>query len=272
MSQEEFIASNAELKAQVEYLAKEVAKLTKFKLSMVQTPEESEDEDDASSVATLRARTPEKSASDFKIDMPTFEGKNDLDDFLEWLETVERVFDFKDVSEEKKVKLVALKFRKYASTWWTNVTIRSRRENKSPVTSWTKMRTLLKKKFLPENYIRENFSKLQYLKQGSRSVEEYNREFEELLLRNIKGYTVMYQKKQHLLRSQIKKGFKGIVGGLLAKKGKRAQPSTSSSGTTVSSHNELAMYQEVPCNYNDDDVEFDVLGMLARQVLSVPVC
>ncbi|VFQ83159.1 unnamed protein product [Cuscuta campestris] len=183
MSQEELIASNAELKAQVEYLVKEVAKLTKFKLSMVQTPEESEDENDASSVATIRARNPDKSASDFKVDMPTFEGKNDLDDFLEWLETVERVFDFKNVSEEKKVKLVAFKFRKYASTWWTNVTIRRRRENKSPVTSWNKMRALLKKKFLPENYIRENFSKLQHLRQGSRSVEEYNREFEELLLR-----------------------------------------------------------------------------------------
>ncbi|RAL44308.1 hypothetical protein DM860_015668 [Cuscuta australis] len=96
----------------------------------------------------------------------------------------------------------------------------------------------------------------------------------------------MYQKKQHLLRPpNQEKGFKGIVGGLLAKKGKRAQPSTSSSGTTISSHNELAMYQGVPCDYDDDDdVEFDVLGwwkrnehmfpclgMLTREVLSVPV-
>ncbi|VFQ76129.1 unnamed protein product, partial [Cuscuta campestris] len=134
--------SSKELKAQVEYLAKEVAKLTKFKMTMVQTPEESEDEDDASSVVTIRTRNPEKSASDFKVDMPTFEGKNDPDDFLEW----------------------------------------RRRENKSPMTSWNKMRALLKKKFLPENYIRENFAKLQHLRQGSRSVEEYNREFEELLL------------------------------------------------------------------------------------------
>ncbi|RAL42444.1 hypothetical protein DM860_016731 [Cuscuta australis] len=81
-----------------------------------------------------------------------------------------------------------------------------------------------------------------------------------------------------------KKGFAGIVGGLLAKKGKRAHSSTSSSGTTVSSHNELAMYQGVPCDYDEDEVDFDVLGwwkrnehmfpclgMLARQVLSVPV-
>ncbi|RAL49913.1 hypothetical protein DM860_002204 [Cuscuta australis] len=50
-----------------------------------------------------------------------------------------------------------------------------------------------------------------------------------------------------------KKGFAGIVGGLLAKKGKRAESSTSSSGTTRNEH----MF---PC-----------LGMLARQVLSVPV-
>ncbi|RAL53480.1 hypothetical protein DM860_007152 [Cuscuta australis] len=81
-----------------------------------------------------------------------------------------------------------------------------------------------------------------------------------------------------------KKGFVGIVGGLLTKKGKRAHSSTSSSDTTVSSHNELAMYQGVPCDYDEDEVDFDVLGwwkrnehmfpclgMLARQVLSVPV-
>ncbi|VFQ67983.1 unnamed protein product [Cuscuta campestris] len=81
-----------------------------------------------------------------------------------------------------------------------------------------------------------------------------------------------------------KKGFKGIVSGLLAKKGKRALPSMSSRGTIESSHNKHAMYQGVPCNYDEDDVEFDVLGWwkqnehmfpcigkLARQVLSVPV-
>jgi len=33
---------------------------------------------------------------------------------------VERVFDYMDIWDEKKVKLVALKLRKYASTWWDN--------------------------------------------------------------------------------------------------------------------------------------------------------
>jgi len=34
---------------------------------------------------------------------------------LEWLYTVERVFDYKEILEDKKVKLVTLKLRKYAS-------------------------------------------------------------------------------------------------------------------------------------------------------------
>jgi len=34
---------------------------------------------------------------------------------------VERVFEYKDIPEGKKVKLVAFKLRKYASIWWSNV-------------------------------------------------------------------------------------------------------------------------------------------------------
>ncbi|VFQ67304.1 unnamed protein product [Cuscuta campestris] len=180
MSHEELVAANAALQAQVEYLAKEVAKLTKQKMSMLR---DSEDEEEARSSATMRARAHEKFHSDFKVDIPISEGKNDPDEFLEWLETVERVFDFKEISDEKKVKIMALKFRKYASTWWTNTTTKRVRSEKPPVDSWQKMRSLLKKKFLPTEYSRDNFSKLQTLRQGAKSVEDYTREFEELLLR-----------------------------------------------------------------------------------------
>ncbi|VFQ78800.1 unnamed protein product [Cuscuta campestris] len=173
MSHEELVASNAALKAQVEYMAKEVAKLS--------TLQGSDHEDDASTSSTTKVKT--NDGSDFKVDIPTFEGKNDLDEFLEWLEMVERVFDFKEVSDEKKVEIVVLKFRKYASTWLTNTCTKIRRNGKEPVSIWTKMRSLLKKKLLPAEYVREKFAKLQTLKQGSKSVEDYNREFEELLLR-----------------------------------------------------------------------------------------
>lgn len=59
---------------------------------------------------------------------------------------------------------------------------------------------------------------------------------------------------------KAKKSFKGIVGGLLEKKGKHGHASTSSGGTTVRSHNKLDMYQGVPCDYDENDVDFDALA------------
>ncbi|VFQ77733.1 unnamed protein product [Cuscuta campestris] len=188
ITKEDLVASNAELKAQVEYLAKQVAQLTKMKLKMTVTPEESEDEQEEESHAetpssSIRKDNQEKSSTGFKVEIPTFDGRDEPDDFIEWLETVERVFDYAEVPEDKKVKLVALKFRGYASTWWTNTTTKRKRKDKAAVKTWTKMRALLKKKFIPTHYIRENFARLQHLRQGNQSVEEYNREFEELLMR-----------------------------------------------------------------------------------------
>ena len=58
---------------------------------------------------------------DFKVEVPEFEGKLDPEEFLDWRHMVERVFEYKDIPEEKKVKLVALRLRKYASLWWTNL-------------------------------------------------------------------------------------------------------------------------------------------------------
>jgi len=45
----------------------------------------------------------------FKVDILESEGQLDPTLFVDWLRIVERVFDYKDVRDEKKVKLVALK-------------------------------------------------------------------------------------------------------------------------------------------------------------------
>jgi len=53
--------------------------------------------------------------SDVKVEIPEFKGRLDPDEFHEWLQTIERVLEYKDVPQDKKVKPVALKLRKYAS-------------------------------------------------------------------------------------------------------------------------------------------------------------
>lgn len=56
-----------------------------------------------------------------KIDVPEFDGKDEPNVFLDWLQTVERIFVLRDIPKKYKVKLVAIKLRKYASLWWEHV-------------------------------------------------------------------------------------------------------------------------------------------------------
>ena len=110
-------------------------------------------------------------------------GRLDPDDFLEWIQTVERVFEYKEVPDEQKVKVIALKLRKYASLWWTNLLAKRARQGKGKIRTWEKMRDKLKRRFLPPNYIQSNYALLHHLTQGSMSVEEYTREFEKLMIK-----------------------------------------------------------------------------------------
>ena len=46
---------------------------------------------------SIRSTRPRREAHlDFRVDIPEFEGQLDPDHFLDWLETVERVFEYKD--------------------------------------------------------------------------------------------------------------------------------------------------------------------------------
>jgi hypothetical protein len=77
------------------------------------------------------------------------------DEFIDWLQTMERIFNFKKFLEYKKVKLVALKLKKYASLWWEN---QRAHEGKTKIRYWQKMKGELKMRFLPKYYRLRLFS------------------------------------------------------------------------------------------------------------------
>ncbi|GKB59579.1 reverse transcriptase domain-containing protein [Tanacetum coccineum] len=52
---------------------------------------------------------------------PKFEGRLCPDNFLDWLRTVDRIFDLRDTPDHIKVKLVAIRLKKSASLWWDHV-------------------------------------------------------------------------------------------------------------------------------------------------------
>jgi len=40
--------------------------------------------------------------NDFKVNIPEFKGKLDPNEFLDWMQIVERVFDYKNISDEQR--------------------------------------------------------------------------------------------------------------------------------------------------------------------------
>ncbi|XP_044497617.1 uncharacterized protein LOC123219690 [Mangifera indica] len=115
--------------------------------------------------------------------IPAFHGKSDPEAYLEWEKKVERVFECHNYTKENKVKLAAVEFIDYASVWWDQFTSTRRRSGEGPVSSWFEMKTIMRKRFVPQHYYRELYNRLQRLNQGSNSVEEYHQEMEMAMIR-----------------------------------------------------------------------------------------
>ncbi|PWA48206.1 reverse transcriptase domain-containing protein [Artemisia annua] len=137
-------------------------------------------------IERLRERIRELEINPFnriRTEIPEFDGKLHPDDFLDWLQTVERIFDLRDIPDNVKVKLVAIKLKKYASLWWENIQQQRYRNGKHKISSWDKMQRLLRAKFLPLTFKQDAYLDYQNLRQGSLSVEDLITEFERMRLR-----------------------------------------------------------------------------------------
>nr|GEX20883.1 hypothetical protein [Tanacetum cinerariifolium] len=96
-----------------------------------------------------------------RTEIPEFEGKLQPDDFLDWLQTVERIFDLRDILDRLK----------------------RARKGKHKVDTWDKMKRLLRDQFLSVTYKQDAYLDYQNLKQASLSVEELINEFERMRMR-----------------------------------------------------------------------------------------
>ncbi|KAH9705029.1 hypothetical protein KPL70_011714 [Citrus sinensis] len=103
--------------------------------------------------------------------------------YLEWEKKVELVFDCHNYSEEKKVKLAAVEFTNYAIIWWDQLVLSRRRNRERPLNTWEEMKAIMRRRFVPSHYYRELHQRLQSLTQGSRSVEDYHKEMEIIMIR-----------------------------------------------------------------------------------------
>ncbi|XP_028223089.1 uncharacterized protein LOC114404211, partial [Glycine soja] len=118
-----------------------------------------------------------------KLNVPPFKGRSDPDAYLDWEMKTEHVFVCNDYTDAQKVKLAAAEFSDYALVWWHKYQREMLREERREVDTWTEMKRVMRKRYVPTSYNRTMRQKLQGLSQGNLTVEEYYKEMEMALVR-----------------------------------------------------------------------------------------
>ena len=96
---------------------------------------------------------------------------------------MELIFDCHQFSEEKKVKLAVTQFLDYAITWWDHLVTSRRRNLEYSIDTWYDLKSIMRKQFVLKYFHRELVQKLQVLRQGSRSVDDYYKDMEMIMTR-----------------------------------------------------------------------------------------
>ncbi|WP_386263595.1 retrotransposon gag family protein, partial [Xanthomonas translucens] len=82
-----------------------------------------------------------------------------------------------------KLKIVVLEFNGYALSWWQQQEFRAERNRRYRIDSWVGLKEAMRDRFIPKEYKRTTYQKLQKLYQGSLSVDDYFKEMERLMTR-----------------------------------------------------------------------------------------
>ncbi|KAG7548172.1 Zinc finger CCHC-type [Arabidopsis suecica] len=126
---------------------------------------------------------PRDNLAGLKLRIPPFHGTNNPDKYFEWEKKIELVFVCQQYTKENKVKVAATEFYDYALSWWDQIVTTKRRLGDDPVETWNQLKAIMRRRFVPSHYHRELHQRLRNLVQGNRTVEDYFKEMETLMLR-----------------------------------------------------------------------------------------
>ena len=118
-----------------------------------------------------------------KFNIPKFEGSIEVEEYINWELKMEKLWRLHDYTDDRKVKLASSEFEGYALLWWDGLVTARRDANELPIVSWREIKEEMCHRFIPRNYNLSLYDKLQNLRQGTMSVDEYNKEMEIIMQR-----------------------------------------------------------------------------------------
>ena len=110
------------------------------------------------------------------MSIPKFTGREDADAYLEWAEQCDQNFRVHNLSDQRRVNLASVEFSSYALTWWNQIQENQLVLGREDINTWEEMKQVMRRQFVPSSYQRDLRSRLQMLKQGKRSIDEYYKE------------------------------------------------------------------------------------------------
>ncbi|KAH6784453.1 hypothetical protein C2S52_009412 [Perilla frutescens var. hirtella] len=141
-----------------------------------------------------------------KHNPPSFNGLGDPMDAEKWVRSLERIFDFIACEDKEKLSCALFMLIEDADYWWESV-----RRTISPEQwedyGWEDFKYDLYQKYIPECYREEKEMEFWNLRQGKKTVTEYDREFNQLS-RHVPHLVDTDRKKAHKFR----KGLRSDIG------------------------------------------------------------
>lgn len=108
-----------------------------------------------------------------KVDAPEFDGRLDPEALLDWLESIEKYFNWYHMPDYQRLCFAKMKLIKSTKRYWQTVTC----------TLWAEMKTKLTEKYVPPFHRSQLVERLLNHRQNSSTVSDYRSRFDELLHR-----------------------------------------------------------------------------------------
>ena len=132
---------------------------------------------DVREIAVGAPRAPGRTVSEFqKLKPPVFNGSSNPEDIFNFLQQLEDAFTVAECSERDKLLLGPYQLREDAGHWWRG---EKDRLGDRQIT-WAEFKEMLESKFLPQTVRDQLHDEFLHIRQGNRSVAEYDREFTRL--------------------------------------------------------------------------------------------
>jgi hypothetical protein len=109
----------------------------------------------------------------FKISL--FDGTYDPDAYITWEIAIDQKFACHDFPENARVRAATSEFTDFASVWWIEY---GKKNTDNMPQTWDALKRVMRARFIPSYYAHDLLHKLQQLRQGTKTVEEYYQELQ----------------------------------------------------------------------------------------------